>query len=157
MALIKRDESYTNNNTTLTPSHTHTILGPEAEFEGKLIFRGAVRIEGRFKGEIVTDDTLVIGEAAMVECHLSVGTLIVNGGFRGNVKAVNAVELHKTARFYGDILSPNLIIEQGATFEGSCKMENLGNAMDPDREARKLKSMPTAVRIAAQPLDAVES
>lgn len=125
MALIKKDESYVSANTTLTPAHTHTILGSEAEFEGKLVFRGAVRIEGKFRGEIITDETLVVGEAAQVECTLSVGTLIVNGIFRGNVRASNAVELHKTARFYGDISSPNLIIEQGATFEGSCKMENL--------------------------------
>ena len=39
------------------------------EFEGKLCFQGTVRINGAFRGEIYTPDTLVIGENARVTAN----------------------------------------------------------------------------------------
>ena len=105
---------------------THTILGTEAAFDGKLTFQGAVRIDGKFSGEIVTDDVLVVGDSAEVTATVSVGSLILNGTVRGNVRAKKAVELHAPARMYGDIETPQLVIHSGVIFEGHCKMENLG-------------------------------
>jgi cytoskeletal protein CcmA (bactofilin family) len=102
---------------------THTILGPEASFDGKLTFQGAVRIDGRFSGEIVTEDVLVIGEGGEVQATLQVGSLVLNGVLRGNVHAKRAIELHAPARLYGDIETPQLVIHAGVVFEGHCKME----------------------------------
>ena len=64
-----------------------TLLGRGATFEGKLTFEGTVRIDGRFKGEVFTDDTLVIGEGAVVEAQLDVGEVIVQGTVIGNITA----------------------------------------------------------------------
>lgn len=110
----------------VSPSDTHTILGPASSFDGKLTFTGAVRIDGKFKGEIHTDDSLVIGESAEVEASVFVGGLILNGLLRGNVHAKGVVELTAPARLYGDIETHSLVIQRGALFEGSCRMENLG-------------------------------
>ena len=111
---------------------THTILGPEAAFDGKLTFQGAVRIDGKFSGEIVTEDVLVVGESAEVTATIRVGSLILNGLLRGNVHAKKAVELHAPARLYGDIETPQLVIHSGVIFEGHCKMENLGRENKPE-------------------------
>ena len=104
---------------------THTILGPEACFDGKLTFQGAVRIDGKFSGEIVTEDVLVVGEGAEVTATVWVGSLILNGTLRGNVRAKRAVELHAPARLYGDVETPQLVIHSGVIFEGHSRMENL--------------------------------
>ena len=55
-----------------------TLLGRGAAFEGKLTFDGTVRIDGRFKGEVFSDDVLVIGEGAHVEpsCHHVAGHVV---------------------------------------------------------------------------------
>ena len=131
MALMRKEEVAAQA-ATISVGQTHTILGPEAAFDGKLTFQGAVRIDGKFSGEIVTEDVLVIGESGEVTANINVGSLILNGLVRGNVRAKKAVELHAPARLYGDIETPQLVIHSGVIFEGHCKMENVGKAARPE-------------------------
>ena len=71
-----------------------TLLGRGAAFEGKLTFDGTVRIDGRFKGEVFSDDVLVIGEGAHVEAEIDIGEVIIQGTVVGNVKAKRSIEIH---------------------------------------------------------------
>ena len=145
MALMRK-EDVTTQAAAIAVGQTHTILGPEAAFDGKLTFQGAVRIDGKFSGEIVTEDVLVVGESAEVTATIRVGSLILNGLLRGNVHAKKAVELHAPARLFGDIETPQLVIHSGVIFEGHCKMENIGKpeilksvpAGDPKANAPKV-------------------
>lgn len=125
MALMRKEEITTPGITGVSVGQTHTILGPESSFDGKLSFQGTVRIDGKFSGEIVTNDTLVVGESAEVTANVEVGALVLNGTLRGNVVAKREVALHTPARLYGDIQTPILVIHQGVIFEGNCRMENL--------------------------------
>ena len=108
-----------------------TILGKGSEFEGKLQFEGTLQIEGVFSGEIHSDSVLVVGEGAKVSAEVNIGTIVVNGEVKGNIRAKNGVEIRKPGRILGNIQTPSLIIEQGVVFEGSCKMENLGTKTAP--------------------------
>jgi len=103
----------------------NTLLGRGAEFEGKLTFEGTVRIDGRLRGEIFTDDILVIGEGADVQAEIQVGVVIVEGSVNGDIRAKRAVELHAPARVRGNIVTPSLFIDKGVIFEGNCKMEGV--------------------------------
>lgn len=103
----------------------NTLLGRGSEFEGKLTFEGTVRIDGKIKGEIFSDDILVVGEGAEVQCEISVGVIIVEGNVTGNIRAKRAVELHAPARVKGNIVTPSLFIDKGVIFEGNCKMEGV--------------------------------
>jgi cytoskeletal protein CcmA (bactofilin family) len=99
------------------------LLGPGAQFEGTLVFQGRIRIEGKFKGRIRSDDVLIIGASADVEADLEVGALIVRGGtLRGDVRAKQLVEIYAPARVRGDIEAPQVFLEKGAVFEGQCTM-----------------------------------
>lgn len=100
-----------------------TLLGRGAAFEGKLTFEGAVRIDGRFRGEVFTDDTLVIGEGALVEAEIDVGDIIIQGTVVGNIKAKRSIEIHAPGRVKGDIHTPSLLIDKGVIFEGRSFME----------------------------------
>ncbi len=101
----------------------HALLGEGSEFSGKLLFEGRVRIDGKFRGEIVSDDVLVIGEGAEVDAKIEVGRLIVLGGtLRGEVRASRAVELHAPARVFGNICTPQLAIDRGVIFEGQSRI-----------------------------------
>ena len=100
-----------------------TLLGRGATFEGKLTFEGTVRIDGRFKGEVFTDDTLVIGEGAIVEAQLDVGEVIIQGMVIGNITAKRSIEIHAPGRVKGDLHTPTLQIDKGVMFEGRSFME----------------------------------
>ena len=103
----------------------NALLGRGSEFDGKLTFEGTVRIDGKFTGSIITNDTLVVGEGAKLTAEVSCGTIIVHGEVVGNIRAKNSVELHQPARVRGNIETPSLLIDKGVIFEGQSKMENL--------------------------------
>ena len=104
-------------------SEITTLLGRGAAFEGKLTFDGTVRIDGRFKGEVFSDDVLVIGEGAHVEAEIDIGEVIIQGTVVGNVKAKRSIEIHAPGRVKGDLHTPSLQIDKGVIFEGRSFMD----------------------------------
>lgn len=122
MAIMAGKREDSNNNARINPADAHTILGREARFNGKLTFEGAVRIDGRFEGEIFTDDLLLIGPGAEVKATLNVGSVVINGTVEGDVVAKASVEIKAPGRLKGNITTPTLVIEKGVTFDGSCSM-----------------------------------
>lgn len=119
------------------PTEITALLGPGTSFEGKLHFEGRVRIDGVFKGEIQSDDTLIIGDGAEVHAEIDVATVIVRGGIvQGNIRARTAIELHAPARVTGNIHSPSVFIERGVAFEGSCRMDDVGEKVATRASAR---------------------
>ena len=108
-----------------------TLLGRGATFEGKLTFEGTVRIDGRFKGEVFSDDTLVIGEGAIVEAEIDIGEVIIQGTVVGNIKAKRSIEIHAPGRVKGDLHTPTLQIDKGVVFEGRSFMEGATKPQPP--------------------------
>jgi cytoskeletal protein CcmA (bactofilin family) len=109
------------------PGELNALLGHGTDFNGKLSFEGTVRIDGRFQGEVLTNDVLIIGEGAEVHAEIEAGTLIVKGGVVvGNIHARESVEIHAPGRVLGDIVSPSLYIGKGVVFDGRCQMKGDG-------------------------------
>ena len=108
----------------------NALLGRNTEFEGKLSFIGVVRIDGHFKGEIFTEGTLIVGEAANIESHVHVSNIIISGEIRGNIIADERIEIHAPGKVFGDIQAPILVIEEGVVFEGNCRMQTIDKAED---------------------------
>jgi len=100
-----------------------TLLGRGAQFEGKLTFEGTVRIDGRFKGEVFSEDVLVIGDGAQVEAQIDVGEVIIQGTVVGNIVAKRSIEIHAPGRVKGDLHTPSLQVDKGVIFEGRSFME----------------------------------
>jgi cytoskeletal protein CcmA (bactofilin family) len=100
----------------------NAFLGKDTEFEGKLSFNGAVRIDGRLKGEIFTEGTLIVGESAVIASNIHVSHIIVSGEIRGNIVASDRIEIHAPGKVFGNIQAPTVIIDEGVVFEGNCRM-----------------------------------
>lgn len=106
-----------------TPTeNTDLLLGAGVEFEGKLTFKGTVRIDAKFVGSIVTNDVLVVGERAKIDAEITCGTVVVHGEVNGNVKAKSGVELHRSAKVRGNVETASLAVEKGALLQGEVKM-----------------------------------
>lgn len=101
----------------------NAFMGAETFFEGKLSYTGVVRLDGRFKGEIRSDDTLIVGETGRIEGEIHVGIAIIQGEVTGNAFAKERVELHHPGRMIGNMTAPTIIMDKGAIFEGNCKMK----------------------------------
>lgn len=98
------------------------FLGKGAEFSGKLMFNGSVRIDGDFKGSIFGNGTLVIGEGAQVEADVRVDSVMVSGEMHGQIAAKGKICIFSTGKVIGDLNTPIFSVEEGAFFEGTCHM-----------------------------------
>jgi cytoskeletal protein CcmA (bactofilin family) len=98
------------------------FIDEASEIEGKYSFRGTVMLNGKFKGEISSNDTLIIGEKAVVNATIHAGVVLISGEVMGNVLATERVELRGTARVFGDVEAPVIVVEEGVLFEGHCRM-----------------------------------
>jgi cytoskeletal protein CcmA (bactofilin family) len=97
-------------------------MGEDTVFNGSLSFEGTVRIDGKFEGQVNTDDTLIVGETGHVMADVQAGTVICMGRVEGTIVATKKVEIHANSRVVGNIESPALYIELGGILDGSCNM-----------------------------------
>jgi len=97
-------------------------LGSDALFKGALSFEGTVRIDGKFEGQVNTNDTLVIGETGDMKADVKVGTLVCKGKLNGAVVASKKIEMHPASRITGNIQTPALSIGLGAVLDGHLNM-----------------------------------
>ena len=104
----------------------NTLLGKGTTFEGKLTFEGTVRIDGKLKGEVFSDDVLIIGDGAYVEAEIDIGEVIIQGTVVGNIRAKRAIEIHAPGKMKGDLHTPSLQVDKGVIFEGRSFMEAAG-------------------------------
>lgn len=104
------------------------LIDVGTEFKGELSFQGSFRIEGTYKGTIASDALLIIGERGKVEADVKVGQIVINGEIRGNIQASERVEIHSRGRVFGTIVTPKLIVEEGAFLEANCQTTELSAA-----------------------------
>lgn len=98
------------------------IIGPGSRFEGRLRVEGNLRIDGKYESPSLEAEAVTIGRQGMVKTKIKAGTVVVEGVFAGTIKATIRVILLPTARILGDITTPEMIIQNGVVWEGSCKI-----------------------------------
>ena len=118
----KKEKEPMRKETPIEKSEIKAFLGPGSQFEGKLVFNEIVRLDGAFRGEVTSHDTLIVGDSADIQADVQVGTLILSGKFKGNIKAKTRVELRAPANVDGTIETPALSVEDGVTLNGSINM-----------------------------------
>jgi len=97
-------------------------MGEDTVFNGSLNFDGTVRIDGKFEGKVITEDTLIIGESGHLMAEINAGTVICMGRVEGTIVASKKVEIHSTSKVLGNIKSPAIDIELGGILDGNCDM-----------------------------------
>jgi len=106
----------------LAPGQVTALLDQGCAFDGRLTFEGTVRIGGQFRGEIFTNDTLVVNPGARVDAQIEADTVIISGTVKGNIFARRKVIMHPPATFTGTVTTPSLRIDEGVVFEGASYM-----------------------------------
>jgi cytoskeletal protein CcmA (bactofilin family) len=93
----------------------------DTEIKGDLHFKGTFRMDGRFKGKVDSESVLIIGDSGKVEADIKIGHMIINGEIKGNIQASKKVEVNANGRVIGTIITPRLIVEEGAYLEATCQ------------------------------------
>lgn len=99
------------------------FIDKDTEITGDIKFKDSFRIDGKFKGKILSGNSLIIGETGEVEADIEAGSISINGRVKGSLTAADRIEIFSLGRVTGKLVAPKLIIEEGAFFQGSCQME----------------------------------
>ena len=99
-----------------------TILTSGCHFSGKLYCRGSSRIGGKIEGEIISEGLLIIEEEALINANIRADEAIIQGRVHGRIEARGRVELCSSSSFTGDIVTPILVVKEGAHFNGHSTM-----------------------------------
>jgi cytoskeletal protein CcmA (bactofilin family) len=113
MALVKSSQEITN-----------STIGPNSYFTGRFYINGSLKIDGKFEGRSLQADQLYIGTSGKVKTNVSANSVFVEGVIIGNITAKSRVMLLPTAKIFGDIKTPELIIQNGVILEGRCVIAN---------------------------------
>jgi cytoskeletal protein CcmA (bactofilin family) len=99
------------------------FVGSGTAVTGEATFKAMLRIDGHMSGRITSSTgTLVVGAGGQVDANIEVAVATIQGIVNGDIVAGQRVELGRAAKVNGNIQTPSLVIEQGAVFEGGCKM-----------------------------------
>jgi cytoskeletal protein CcmA (bactofilin family) len=125
------------------------FIGQGIEISGQVQFNDRLQVDGKITGKVTSESgVLTIGESGLIEAQVDVGTCIIYGRIEGDLSSNTRIEIRKTGRVHGDIITPSLLIEEGAILNGMVKMtieqqqqhqQAADSSMLPDEEKEKRK------------------
>jgi len=104
-----------------------TVIAEDINFRGNLKFKNSLKIKGKFEGKIESSGQLIIGREATVSADIKAKIVSISGETNGKIKASQKIELFKKSITRGDIITPDLLMENGSIFNGTCIMEEKKN------------------------------
>jgi cytoskeletal protein CcmA (bactofilin family) len=99
------------------------LIGRGIEVTGEISFADQLNVEGKVKGKLLSEGgTLTVGDAGQVDAQIDVAVCVIYGTIRGDLNAKSRVEIRRTGRVHGDVITPVLLVEEGAVFNGAIRM-----------------------------------
>jgi len=133
------------------------FVGGGTVVTGEANFKAMMRVDGHLSGRVSSSSgTLIVGANGKVDANIEVAIAIIHGTINGDIIATQRLELGRAAKVNGNIQTPSLVIEQGAVFEGSCKMLQMTAAADKAKREKKDEPLDTS-RMKTIPADAAKS
>src|SRR5262249_2405604 len=124
------------------------FIGQGIEISGQVQFNDRLQVDGKITGKVSSENAvLTIGESGLIEAQIDVGTCIIYARVEGDLSSSTRIAIRKAGKVHGDILTPSLLIEEGAILNGMVKMtvdrpqqnQAADSSMLPDEEKEKRK------------------
>ncbi len=113
----------------------------DAEIKGTIKFGEAMRMDGNFEGELISDNgELVVGKTGNVKANVNVKSVVIEGRVDGNIRASDKVELKQSAHLTGDLQAKTLVVEKGVVLVGQCNINPEGTKIESQKSYKKKKS-----------------
>lgn len=128
------------------------FVGGGTALTGEVTFKAMLRIDGHLTGRISSDSgTLIVGTSGQVDANIEVAFAVIHGSVNGDIVATQRLEMGRAAHVFGNIQTPKLVIEEGAIYEGNCRMVQAKEALD------KKNAPPPVAEVKPEPIKAKET
>ena len=121
-ALRTKNDALPTNQLTNGNMEAASLIAKGTTIEGKFKSSDNVRVDGTIKGEVYCDKRLIIGATGWIEGTINTNEATVRGHIKGNLVVQGVLRLESTAKIEGTILAKILEVEEGAQYEGDCKV-----------------------------------
>lgn len=119
------------------------FVGGGTVVTGEATFKAMMRVDGHLSGRITSSSgTLIVGANGIVDANIEVAVAMIHGTINGDIVATQRLELGRAAKVNGNVQTPSLVIEQGAIFEGSCRMVQMTAAASAPRKDKSVEDKP---------------
>lgn len=99
-----------------------TVIGPDTMFQGILLLKSTVTVEGFFKGKIESKGSVIVGRNGIVEADIVADHVVVNGEVKGNISVYKQLHIGESGKVRGDVEARQVIISKGGILDGFCHM-----------------------------------
>jgi cytoskeletal protein CcmA (bactofilin family) len=106
-------------------SNSSNVIGKGTVLEGNIETFGNIRIEGKIIGNVKSKSKVALGNSSQIDGNIIAQNADIEGQVKGKLEIADVLVLKSTALIYGDIQTGKLVVEAGATFNGTCKMGSL--------------------------------
>lgn len=90
--------------------------------KGEITSPNDIRIDGKLEGKVVSKGKVVVGDKAVIEGDVVCENVDFSGQINGSLIVKDTLSLKKDCKVDGDLHIKRLIVELGASFNGTCKM-----------------------------------
>ena len=124
-------------NTPIPGVRTETAhIGKSVLVRGELSGSEDLFVDGEVEGSIeLQGNSLTIGPNGRVRASIHAREVVIHGRVAGNIRAVEKVELRKSANVVGDLATQRIAIEDGAYFKGGVDLQKQAAPAPPGRIA----------------------
>jgi len=99
-----------------------TYIGPGVKIIGEISADTEMVVDGEVQGRMELKENLIIGPKGVVNGDILARSVQVQGKVIGNVRGTDRFELVESGRIEGDVVSPRVVIAEGAFFKGNVEM-----------------------------------
>lgn len=100
----------------------NSLVGNSTSFKGDIETDGPIRIDGKFKGRLISTDMVYMGRKSLSECRIFARDVIIGGTIKGDIYSENTLKVLKTAEIIGNIYASTVHMEDGVIFDGQCQI-----------------------------------
>jgi len=114
------------------------IIGKGSHLEGNITTTGNLRIEGKVTGGIQSKAKVVLSHTAQIDGNITAHNAEVGGEVKGTIEVTELLVFKSTAIVWGDIIAAKLVFEEGAYFDGKCKMGKDNKNLQEESEKKSI-------------------
>ncbi len=104
------------------PDNTISVIGAGMTVVGDCKAEGTIRVEGRVEGRVEAGKAVVVGKSGVVVGDVVTQDAVISGEIQGSLKIGSRLELQATCNVAGEVDTRRIVLEEGATVNGTVKM-----------------------------------